>query len=381
MSTRTRRRASPAWEGRASIQVATLPGHSLYARHLSHPEGVDGVHRPTVGLLGAARRAGSFAPRWLAAHLDAVDVVHVLGLPAGTGREAAAATSAAIDAVRCSGTPLVVTAYHLSDPTGADPIGYADRLSELVLRADAVITLTPSAAEEIRVRWAVEALVMGHPHAVDFVRMRTPRSARRSGRRRVGAHLGSLRMPSDPVDFVDALTRAVRMTEGAELRLHLHESVADPGAEAYAPSAVRRIEHLVRRAGGTLLRHRPLTEARLWDHLFALDVSVIPGLFGSHSIWPEACADLGTQIVLPRSSHAVGQRPEPGAGSTFEVHSDVDRTAEELATALWTLHSHDLATRSDPQRRWAERVNLCEQHRGLYERLLHGGAAGAVRTG
>ncbi len=371
MSTRTRRRASPAWEGRAPLQVATLPGHGLYARHLSHPEGVDGVHRPTVGLLGAARRHGSFDVRWLTTHLDSVDVVHVLGPPAGSGPEAGASLSAAIDAVRGSGTPLVVTAYHLSDPTGVDPMGYADRLSELIRAADAVITLTPPAAAEIRQRWAVEALVLPHPHAVDFVRMRVARSSRPSGRRLVGTHLGSLRMPGDAVDFVDALARAVQLTSGAELRVHLHSSVADPDAEAYAPSAVRRIDQLVRRAGGVVARHRPLTEARLWDHLFGLDVSVVPGLFGSHSIWPEACADLGTQVVLPASAHAAAQRPEPGFTTTFEAHREVDHTAEALAAALQTARGHDGVTRSDPQQRWAERVELCEQHRRLYERLLH----------
>ena len=35
----------------------------------------------------------------------------------------------------------------------------------------------------------------------------------------------------------------------------------------------------------------------------------VPPLHGSHSIWPEACFDLGTQAVLPAGSHAAAQRP------------------------------------------------------------------------
>src|ERR671928_1826489 len=74
---RRRRRASPAWEGRPTIRVATLPGRGLYARHLGHPEGVDAVYRPTVGMPGSAPRRASFDRDWLEANLQDVDVVHV----------------------------------------------------------------------------------------------------------------------------------------------------------------------------------------------------------------------------------------------------------------------------------------------------------------
>src|SRR3954470_17969030 len=74
---RRRRRASPEWEGRDVITVAALPGRGLYVRHLGHPEGVDGVHRPTVPPPGAPPRPpAQFDPHWLAAHVDEVDVVH-----------------------------------------------------------------------------------------------------------------------------------------------------------------------------------------------------------------------------------------------------------------------------------------------------------------
>jgi hypothetical protein len=104
---RRRRRASAAWEGRPTISVATLPGRGLYARHLSHPEGVDAVYRPTVGLPGAASRsAAAFTPTWLRAHLDAIDVVHVQGVhPQQHPRQIAEAVAV----VKRSGTPLVVT--------------------------------------------------------------------------------------------------------------------------------------------------------------------------------------------------------------------------------------------------------------------------------
>jgi Glycosyltransferase Family 4 len=358
---RRRRRASAAWEGRATISVATLPGRGLYARHLSHPEGVDGVYRPTVAMPGAASPGAAFTPTWLRAHLDTIDVVHVQGVhPQHSPRLIAEAAAV----VRRSGTPLVVTGYHLTDPTGTDPRRYAAQLDALVPAADAVVTLTPSAAAEMRDRWGVEPLVLPHPHAVDFVRMRRERSAR-SDRLRVGLHLAALQLAIDPLLLVDALTRAARDVDGVQLAVHAHETVLDPGSSTYAADTVQQVERLVRDAGGSLQLHRPYSDAQLWDHLFGLDVSVLPGLHGSHSIWPEACADLGTGALLPGNVHAAGQQP----CLTYEASTDVDALAGSLATALRTARQEP-APRSDPEARSAERVRVAEALRAVYERLL-----------
>jgi hypothetical protein len=360
---RRRRRASPAWEGRPTISVATLPGRGLYARHLGHPEGVDAVYRTTVGMPGSAPRRAAFEPGWLSANVDSVDIVHVHGLRPGQSPEEVAA---AADVVTASGTPLVVTAYHLSCPSGGDDAAFAEQLDTLVPRADAVVTLTESAAAEMRQRWDVEPLVLPHPHAVDFVRMRQERPVRRRGPMLVGTHLAALKVPTDPVRLVDALTRAVRGIEDARLVVHVHPTVLDAGSSTYDLASVRQIDRLVRSAGGALRVHRPFSESQLWDHLFSLDVSVVPGLHGSHSVWPEACADLGTQALLPAGSHAATQRP----CLTYEDEDDVDALADSLAKALWTAHEQGCTWRADPEERWAERVRVAEALRGLYERLL-----------
>lgn len=362
MSPSRRRRASPAWEGRPTIRVATLPGRGLYARHLGHPEGVDAIYRTTVGMPGSSPRPASFDRGWLERSLDSVDVVHVHGLRPG---QSADEVAGAADAVRASGTPLVVTGYHLSDPSGGSGDAYAAQLDALVPRADAVVTLTDSAADEMRLRWGVEPLVLPHPHVVDFVRMRQPRPARHS-ELRVGAHLAALCMPGDPVRLVDGVARAVRGLESVRLSVHLHETVLDPGSSTYDLAAVRGIDRLVRSARGALRVHRPFSEAQLWDHLFGLDVSIVPGLFGSHSIWPEACADLGTQAVLPSGSHASSQQP----GLVFEDAGSVDDLADSFGKALWAAREQGSAWHADPQARWAERVRVAEALRGLYERLL-----------
>ncbi|WP_088321015.1 hypothetical protein [Kineosporia sp. R_H_3] len=349
------------------MRVATIPGRGLYARHLGHPEGVDSVHRTTVGPPGAARPRASFDRRWVAECAADVDVVHVLGLPSTADPAEVAATA---DAVRATGTPLVVTGYHLSDPTGTDAAGHDARMDALVPRADAVVTLTDSAAEEMRRRWDVEALVLPHPHAVDFVRMRQPRPQFRGDRLLVGLHLAALRLPVDPVLFVDALTRAVHGVDTAMLVVHLHETVVDSGSNAYAPEQVREIEALVAGVGGAVRVHRPFTEPRLWDHLFSLDVSVVPGLYGSHSVWPEACTDLGTTPLLPAGTHAAQQRPCLTYEGASGADGDVDALADSLGKALWTAREQGNVWRSDPEQRWAERVRGAESLRGVYERLL-----------
>lgn len=358
---RRRRRASAAWEGRPTIAVATLPGRGLYARHLGHPEGVDAVYRTTVGLPGAARRGASFTPTWLRAHLDTIDVVHVQGLhPGQDPREVAQAAAVVLE----SGTPLVVTGYHLTDPVGGDARTYAAQLDELMPAADTVVTLTDSAAREIRDRWSIEPLVLPHPHVVDFVRMRQERRPRQ-GTMRVGMHLAALQLPNDPVRLVEALTAAIGEMGDVQLAVHVHETVLDPGSSSYDGTRLREVERLVRAVGGTLRVHRPFSDSQLWEHLLGLDVSVVPGLHGSHSVWPEACADLGTQGLLPAGTHAAAQQP----CLTYCADGDTATLAASIGKALRTAQESS-PWRVDPEQRWTERVRVAEGLRALYERLL-----------
>jgi hypothetical protein len=359
---RRRRRASPEWEGREVITVAALPGRGLYVRHLGHPEGVDGVHRPTVPPPGAAARPpAQFDRHWLAAHLDEVDVVHVHGVPP---RLSAHDVDAAVVATREAGLPLVVTAYHLSDPAGTDEAHYGAQLEVLMHAADAVVTITPGAAEELQRRFGVTATVLPHPHAVDFVRMRR---ARPDGRHSlvVGTHLGSLRMPGDPVAFVRSLADAVTQVPEARLVVHLHDHLLDPDSSRYSPEVIGAVQGIVADAGGVARAHRPMTDSQLWDHLFSLDVSVVPPLFGSHSIWPEACHDLGTHLVLPGASHAAQQRP----CLTYATDDQVPDVAS-LRDAIAAARGAEASWRADPTERWKERVGIAESLRGLYEKML-----------
>jgi hypothetical protein len=357
-----RRRASPEWEGREVITVAALPGRGLYVRHLGHPEGVDGVHRPTVPPPGAPASAAWFEPSWLDRHLDEVHVVHVHGL---SPRCTPDATRAAAEQVHRAGKPLVLTAYHLSDPTGTDEEQYSGAFGTLVELADAVVTLTEPAAAEIRERWSTEPVVLPHPHAVDFVRMHRERPPRQCDALVVGTHLGSLQGPTDHEAFITALAESVATAGDAYLLVHIHENVLDPGSTSYNLASARRIDETVRAVGGVVQTHRPLSDAQLWDHLARLDVSVVPPTPGSHSIWPEACHDLGTHVVLPEGTHAAAQQP-----CLTYACGPAGPDVASLVAALRSARGQGPATPADPAQRWAERVGISECLRTLYEQQI-----------
>ena len=361
------------WEGRRRITVETLPGRGLYVRHLANPEGVDAVHRPTVGWAGGPSRGGAFTTAWLRARLPQTDVVHVVGLRPGQHPDD---VRAAIDLTRASGTPLVVTGYNLGAPHSAEAARLGEQLDLLVPAADAVLTLTDTAAAEMRRRWDVEAVVLPHPHVVNFVRMRqerpVPPPAGR-GRLRVGTHLGSLRGGPEQLELVTALAEAVARTPRADLVVHAHRTVQDVGTLHFATERLRALQDVVRSAGGRLVLHDRLSDDQLWDHLASLDVSVVPDrLAGSHSIWPEACADLGTWAVLAQDSFAAAQRP----CLTYRRDAGPAARADDLAAALATAASTP-APRSDTEERWSERVRIAESLRSTYEEIL--GIAGKRR--
>lgn len=359
------------WEGRRRISVATLPGRGLYVRHLANPEGVDAVHRPTVGWAGGPSRGGAFSTAWLRARLPETDVVHVLGLRPGQHPDD---VRAAVDLVRGSGTPLVVTGYNLGDPDTPEGARLAEQLDVLVPAADAVVTLTEPAAQQMRKRWDVEPVVLPHPHVVNFVRMRQDRPVPHPsgrGRLRVGTHLGSMLGGTEQVELVTALADAVRRTPNADLVVHAHRTVRDAGALSCS-DAFQHVEAAVRSAGGRLVLHDRLSDGALWDHLAGLDVSVVPDLPGAHSIWPEACADLGTWAVLAQDSFAAAQRP----CLTYRRDAGPAARADDLAAALATAASTP-APRSDTEERWSERVRIAESLRSTYEEIL--GIAGKRR--
>ena len=91
----------------------------------------------------------------------------------------------------------------------------------------------------------------------------------------------------------------------------------------------------------------------------------MPPLAGSHSIWPEACFDLGTRAILPGDSHAAHQQDV----GVYERAPDGTPDVASLAKAIQVAHDQAEAPRADPGLRWKERVLRAETLRAHYEDL------------
>ncbi len=302
------------------LRVASVPSDHPYVRHLAPVDGDAAVLRlpdPPVPGAPAGRWWPSpvLDPAWLQAHADGIDVVHVhFGFEhrtAGQLRE----TVAVLHRLRL---PLVLTVHDLQNPHLADQAAHEQALSVLVPAAAAVVTLTTGAAAEIARRWGRTATVLPHPHVVPLGRLAAPRPPSTG---RVGLH-AKPRANNDPGAVRAELAEAV-----AGLGLHL------------APELDRR-----------------LSDDELWDHLAGLDVLVLAYRAGTHSGFVEACHDLGTAVVAPRTGYLAEQH---------DVASyDLDVPGSLTAALRRVLESPCAA--ADPEARTRQRDELGRAHRVIY---------------
>lgn len=298
---------------------------------------------------------------WIAANHGSFDVFHVhFGFDAKSPRELRA-----IGAALCAAeVPLVLTVHDLRNPHHPDAELHDAQLAVLLEHAAAVITLTPGAAETIAARWGRIAEVLPHPHVVDretMSRARPPHAGYV-----VGLHAKSLRPNMDVAAVAPVLATAVAGLPDARLRIDIHNEVFDPAARAYAPHVGDALRAFARGSDVVELHeHDYFSDDELWDYLNAIDASVLPYRFGTHSGWLEACFDLGTAVIAPSCGFYAEQRP----CLTYR-HDETGLDAASLARAVQSAYARAPAPRADPARRREERRALAAAHRLLYARLL-----------
>jgi hypothetical protein len=162
------------------------------------------------------------------------------------------------------------------------------------------------------------------------------------------------------------LAATVAGLPGARLRIDIHHEVFDPGAHAYAPDVGEALRALAATNDRVeLLEHDYFSDEELWEYLEAIDVSVLPYRFGTHSGWLEACFDLGTAVVAPSCGYYAEQRPCLTYG-----HDETGLDAASLARAVQRAYAQTPGARADPSARHEERGTLAAAHRSLYSRLL-----------
>src|SRR4051794_19842752 len=233
----------------ATIRVASVPASHVYVRHLSDPDGEDGVVRlPDVppadgGLVpGGWWPPAMLDPVWVRENAAQFDLFHVhFGFDA-VPLDRLAAT---LDALDARDIPLVYTVHDLRNPHQRSPHDHDARVALLVEHAARLITLTPGAAAALRERYGRDVDVLPHPHVVPVARLGAARRAREGFL--VGLHAKSLRANMDVMAVARTLAVPHEELPGARLRINIHEEVFDRQSWAYVPRTGARLRALATR--------------------------------------------------------------------------------------------------------------------------------------
>lgn len=369
-STDLRRPASADPQRPAALRVASVPSTHVYIRHLGPADGPAPFEflpdpdpdDPTQVAQGRWWPPAMLDPQWVRA--ADFDVFHVqFGFDARSPEDLAALVAA----LKERGTPFVQTVHDLRNPHHPDRTLHDAQLDVLVPAADALVTLTDGAADEIRRRWGREAHVVPHPHVIDFAtmeRLLRQRDERRSGEFRVGVHIKSLRQSMDPLPVIKVLADVLAGIPGGVLQVNGHHDVLDPdGARRDDEVATWLTEAAA--AGRIDLRvHDFMPDEDLWDYLGSLDVTVLPYRFGTHSGWLEACRDAGTMVVAPTCGYYADQAPVLTFGFD-EEHFD----EQSLRDAIVRAHDERPDHRATVEERRAQRDHVARLHERLYRSL------------
>ena len=344
---------------RRTLTVASAPAGHVYVRHLSAP-GADAVHRLPDPAVPGPRSV--LRPEWAAS--TQADVFHLhTALATASAEQLAELTHT----LRRRGTPLVLTVHDLRCPDEEDRAPYDRRLDVLVPAADALITLTPGAAAEIRRRWGREAHVVPHPHVVELHTMAAlrPEKVDRHRTFRVGLNVRSLPAGMDPVRLLPTLIETVADLEGAVLQVDGHRDVLEPGSPRYDADVATYLttEHLLGRL--ELHVHDAFSQGEHLRHLASLDACVLPYRFGTHSGWLEACRDLQTTVVAPSCGYFAEQGPVLGY-----VHDEERFDADSLRAAITTAYVERPRLGAEVEERRRQRQAVDEAHEQIYRSLV-----------
>jgi beta-1,4-mannosyltransferase len=349
-----------------TIRVLSVPTDHVYVHHLAPPPG-DPPVQPEVLRLRDPQDPWwpppALDPRWLARRTADFDLLH---LHFGFDARSVDDLHAVVDVLHGAGKPLVQTVHDLRNPHHLDRRTHDEHLDVLIPAADALVTLTPGAADEIRWRWGRTATVLPHPHVVPLAEMRRRREMRAAPKSgfTVGLHLKSMRPCMSGRPVVDALMEAVAGIDGAVLRIDVHRDVAEPGGDRYDSDLMASVA-AAQEHGARVDVHDFYSDEELWDYLQSIDVSVLPYRYGTHSGWLEACRDLGTAVAAPDCGYYADQGPV----HTFHLDEDGLDVAS-MRDAIGAAHAAGRPEPLSPASRAAQRRAVAATHAEMYRELL-----------
>ncbi|SDE38285.1 hypothetical protein SAMN05660485_00771 [Blastococcus fimeti] len=279
-----------AAEGQSNrLRVASVPFSDRY---------VDAVLPVGAARVGQPGEPSSWLDEaYLTEHAADVDVLH---LHTGYGHLDVFSLERWAETVRRLGVPLVVTVHQLRDAGQGSRARHDAHLATVLGTAEVVLTLTPSAADEIADRYGRTAIVLAHPS------LAVPDPELGAERGLVGVQLGTA---SPAVPEPAAVARAAAsgaVSGGGRLRVLARAgSDVDPGVREMAENG--ELELVVFGPG-----ERPA-------QLQQLHVAVLPERCGTHSRDLEVCRDVGTRVVAPSCGFFADQWSEVVTYANDEV--------------------------------------------------------------
>lgn len=360
--------ASAGGTNTRTTTVASVPASHVYVRHISaeHDDGVRRLPDPPPATTedpepGQWWPPAMLHPEWVRRH--DFDVMHVqFGFDAWEPDY----LESVVDAVQEEGRALVYTVHDLRNPHHRTRELHDAQLEVLLRRADALLTLTDGAADEVLLRWGRRPRVLPHPHVVDLATMAARAAVPPTPREgfRVGLHVKSLRASMDPLALLPALLEAVGEVPGGVLQVDGHTDVLTPQGARYEPELAQWLRAAARAGDVDLRVHDFFSDTELWDYLSSLSVSVLPYRFGTHSGWLEACRDLGTAVVAPSCGYYVEQGPVHG----FTLDEHAYDPASLVRAVLEAYAAGPVAPLTVDVRR-RQRAEVAAAHADLYRGL------------
>jgi hypothetical protein len=358
--------------GAAAVRVVSVPAGHPYVRRVTASAHVEVLPDPQPAGVppGQWWPPAALDADWIRRHKADADLLHI---HFGTESFSDERLRSAIAAAKAAGWPVVFTVHDLVHPQLRDQAPYERQLDILVPAADALVTLTPGAADEIEHRWGRRALVMPHPSLLAKSRIDlggTPRA----DEFRVATHLKDLRSNVAAESTVVALVAAAEILAatgvGIVAEVRMHRSVGS------SPLRERIRELCAASERITLVEHDRLDDTALAAALAAVDACILPYGYGTHSGWLELCWDLAVPVVVPQVGFYAEQHVDDSV-----VSFAPDPGGFPLASALRSIAESASVTRSatsgraaEMVRRRAQRVRVDDEvsaaHAELYRQLV-----------
>jgi len=251
-----------------------------------------------------------------------------------------------VDHLAVYGVPMVLTVHDIVYPEDGDPLPHRGDTATLVEAAAQVVTLTEVAAQELWVRWGVDAVVVPHPRLLSepeiSTAVRASKHLRPAGDAIVGVLLERMGENIEGPELLDQLAAVATGWQNCHLRIVVE---AQAWRDACGEDGVHGDSHTVAELAAEgawksvrLARYEALDLGPVLAEFAALDVCVLPYRFATHSTWLELCRDLGVAPVFPSVGFLREQwfdRSEP-AGHSGEVYDprDPGSLAWAVGTAL-----------------------------------------------